>query len=291
MTLLERINQYRDDLTEGDQSLSRYIAKNYASLAYEPAASIAQKCNVSAATATRFFMKLGYENFAEVQREVREHIEQQLSSPLGRLETRTSVGTSMAELVLQTFHRDTDNLRMAGAGMQASRITGLAEILLQCRGTIYILGEKKAHAIAIYLYAQLNLCLDRVVLLKSENALMADRLLQVEADDVLLIIDVRRYIQSTLRVAETFKERSAQILTIGDSESSPISGIASFGVHCSVEGATLFDSYAALIFIANALSNVIAAQRSAETSKRLKEAERLWERFETFTHRKKNTLS
>lgn len=282
MTLLERIGQRREDLTESEQAIARYVAMNYASIAYEPAASIAQKCEVSAATATRFFVKLGYESFADVQREVREQIEQRLSSPLGRMSSMSTVNASMSDLVTQTMQRDLANIQAAGAGMLPSRIVGMAEILMQCRGSIYVCGEKKAHAIALYLYAQLNLCLDRVTLLTSERSLIADRLLQVGPDDLLLVIDVRRYVQSTLQAAETFRERSAQVLTIGDNEMSPIASIADFGIQCPVEGASLFDSYAALMFIANALCNVVAVQRKDEAKARLSEAERLWDRFETF---------
>ena len=282
MNLLERIGQRRDDLTESEQVLARYIAMNYAGLAYEPAAQIAQKCEVSPATATRFFTKLGYDSFADVQREVREQIKQRLSSPLGRLGTMVPDAASMTDLVTQTLERDLRSIQAAGAGMRTSRIAGMAEILVQSKGTLYIYGEKKAYAIAFYLYAQLNLCLDRVVLLTSERSLLADRLLQIGSDDILLVIDVRRYVCSTLYAAQTFSERSAQVLLLGDSETSPLAGMANFGIYCPVEGASLFDSYTALMFTANALSNVVAAQRKPETAERLKEAERLWARFETF---------
>lgn len=287
MNLLERIGQRRDDLTESEQALARYVAMNYAGLAYEPAAQIALKCEVSAATATRFFTKLGYDSFADVQREVREQIEQRLSSPLGRLDTMPTGQESLTELVTQTLERDIRNIQAAGAGMQASRIIGMAEILVQSKGTVYIYGEKKPHAIALYLYAQLNFCLDRVVLLTSDHALLADRLVRISADDILVVIDLRRYIRSTLHTAQTFAERSAQVLLLGDSDRSPLAGMANFGIFCPVEGASLFDSYAALMFTANALSNVVAAQRKAETTERLKEAERLWARFDTFALKSK----
>jgi DNA-binding MurR/RpiR family transcriptional regulator len=282
MNLLERIGLRRADLTESEQTLARYVAMNYAGLAYEPAAQIAQKCDVSAATATRFFTKLGYDSFADVQREVREQIEQRLSSPLVRLGSKGSNAESMTDLVAQTLERDLRNIQAASAGMQPSRIIGMAEILVQSKGTLYVYGEKKAHAVAFYLYAQLNLCLDRVVMLTSEQSLLADRLLQVGPDDSLLVVDPRRYARSSLYVAQTFSERSAQVLLLGDSETSPIAAMASFGIHCPVEGASLFDSYAALMFAANALSNVVAALRKTQIADRLKEAERLWSRFETF---------
>lgn len=288
MNLLERIGQRRDDLTESEQALARYVAMNYAGLAYEPAAQIAQKCDVSAATATRFFTKLGYDSFADVQREVRDQIEQRLSSPLGRLGTMASGDASLADMVARTVEQDLRAIQTAGSGMQPSRIIGMAEILVQSKGTLYIYGEKKAHAVAFYLYAQLNLCLDRVVLLTSERSLLADRLLQIGADDILLVIDVRRYVRSTLSAAQTFSERSAQVLLLGDSETSPLAGMANFGIYCPVEGASLFDSYTALMVMANALSNVVAAQRKAETAERLKEAERLWARFETFALKSKD---
>jgi len=283
MSLLERIGERREDLTDSEQAIARYIAMNYSSVAYDSAASIAQKCEVSGATATRFFTKLGYDSFAEVQREVRDEIAQRLSSPLTRLDSSLQADASAAGVFKLTLDRDLENIRLAAEGMQSSQVLGMAEILMQCRGTVFLYGEKKGYAVAFYLYTQLNLCLERVELLSTEQSLLPDRLLRIGPDDVLLVMDMRRYVRATVQAAHTFAERGAKVLLLGDSDASPLAKIADFGIYFPVEGAFLFDSYAALIFAANALSNVVAFQRKSETVARAKEGERLWDRFEIFS--------
>jgi len=282
MTLLERIGQHRDDLTDSEQAIARHIAMNYASVAYDSAASIAQKCEVSGATATRFFTKLGYDSFAEVQREVRDEISERLTSPLTRLDSSLGSGATAADVLARTLERDLDNLRLAAGGIQSNQLLGMAELLVQCRGTVFIYGEKKAYAIGFYLYAQLNLCLERVELLTAEQSLLPDRLLRVGPGDILLVVDMRRYVRVTQQAAQTFQERGAKVLVLGDSEASPLAAKADFGIYFPVDGAFLFDSYTALMFAANAISNIAAFQRKAETVARVKEGERLWDRFEIF---------
>ena len=282
MSLVERIGEHRDELTDSEQAIARYIAMNYTSVAYDSASSIAQKCEVSGATATRFFTKLGYDSFAEVQREVRAEISERLTSPLTRLDSTAGAAASAADVLALTLERDLDNLRLAAGGIQSDHLLGMAELLVQCRGTVFIYGEKKAHAIGFYLYAQLNLCIEHVELLTAEQSLLPDRLLRIGSDDILLVIDARRYVRTTLQAARTFRERGAKVLILGDSETSPLAKMADFGIYFPVEGAFLFDSYTALMFAANAISNIATFQRTAETAARVKEAERLWDRFEIF---------
>ena len=279
--LLDRIAAKRGSLTDSDAKIAQYIAKNYANLAYASATAIAQQTGVSPATAVRFFLKLGYGSFAEVTAEVRQSIEEQLSSPLNRLDTMAP-SSSLADIVSRTAERESELLRAALGGNQVAKILGLAELLLQVSGTIFILGERKAHAPALYLFAQLNLCLDRVRLLASTNSLMGDQLLDIGPDDALLVFDLRRYIKLTVSVAAAFKSRGAQVYVIGDNETSRIATSANFGVYSSVEGTAPFDSYSGIMAINNALTNVVAAGRKKTVQHRMQVAEETFQQLEIF---------
>lgn len=281
MHLLDRIAANRDVLTEGESKIARYIAANFGQLAFLSATAIGQNAGVSPATVVRFFSKLGYDGFNQVVAEVRRSVGDQLSSPLNRL-TTMSPSSSLADIVGRTAESASALTQAALRGNQVAKILGLAELLLQVEGTIYILGERKAHAAALYLFTQLNLCLDRVQLLSSMNSLIGDQILNVTEKDALLVFDLRRYIKLTVSVATSFKAAGSQIYVIGDNETSRIAALANFGVYSPVEGAAPFDSYIGILAINDALTNVIASGRKAIVQQKMKLAEETFHRLEIF---------
>ncbi|HEY8369919.1 MAG TPA: RpiR family transcriptional regulator, partial [Thermodesulfobacteriota bacterium] len=74
MNVLERIERRRAALTESERELAAFVVEHYPHVAFESATSIGQRVGVSAATVVRFFAKLGYEGFADVQRELRAEV-------------------------------------------------------------------------------------------------------------------------------------------------------------------------------------------------------------------------
>ncbi len=285
MNLLERIERRRAALTESERDLAGFVVEHYPQVVFESATSIGQRVGVSAATVVRFFAKLGYESFAEVQRELRQEVAARLHSPIQRLDATRDEPGEGTEILRQSFEVDLGNLQATYRSVDPAQLDALAERLVSPDGRVYVMGEKKAYGVAHYLHTQLNLALPDVVLLESGQSLLVDRLLRVSARDLLVAIDVRRYARATALAARRFHELGADLAVLTDSPLSPLAGLARFRLLITTAGAGVFDSYTAAVSLVNALVNAVAARRKQALHETLEQGEALWQAFQTFTAR------
>ncbi len=285
MNLLDRIERRRAALTESERDLSAFIVEHYPQVAFESATSIGQQVGVSAATVVRFFAKLGYDGFADVQRELRDEVAARLHSPIQRLDATREAPREAQELLRQSLGVDLGNLDATYRAVDPAQFQALVERLVKGTGRTFVIGEKKGYGVAHYLHTQLNLALPDVTLLESGQSLIVDRLLRVTAQDLLVAVDVRRYARATVLVAKRFRDLGADVAVLADSPLSPLSGLAKFKLPITTTGAGAFDSYTAVISLVNALVNGVAVHRKQELHDTLERGEALWQEFQTFTAR------
>ncbi|HEX7127747.1 MAG TPA: MurR/RpiR family transcriptional regulator [Thermodesulfobacteriota bacterium] len=285
MNLLERIERRRAALTESERELAAFVVEHYPHMAFESATSIGQRVGVSAATVVRFFAKLGYEGFADVQRELRAEVAARLHSPIERLDAAREAPDEASELLRQSLTVDLGNLEATYRGVDPEQFRLLVERLVAPGGRIYVMGEKKGYGVAHYLHTQLNLALPDVTLLESGQSLLVDRLLRLTEKDLLVAIDVRRYARATVLVARRFRDIGADVAVLADSPLSPLSGLARFRLPITTTGAGAFDSYTAAVSLVNAIVNGVAIRRKQALHDTLERGEALWQEFQTFTAR------
>ncbi len=285
MNLLERIERRRAALTESERDLAAFVVEHHPHMAFESATSIGQRVGVSAATVVRFFAKLGYDGFADVQRELRAEVAARLLSPIERLDATREAPGEANELLRQSLNVDLGNLQATYRGVDPEQFQALVERLVAPGGRTYVMGEKKGYGVAHYLQTQLNLALPDVTLLESGESLLVDRLLRVTAQDLLVAVDVRRYARATVLVAKRFRDIGADVAVLADSPLSPLSGLARFKLPITTTGAGAFDSYTAAISLVNAVVNGVAVRRKQELHETLERGEALWQEFQTFSAR------
>ncbi len=144
------------------------------------------------------------------------------------------------------------------------------------------MGEKKPRSIALYLYAQLNLCLDQVILV-SDNSFEADSLLDIGKQDIVVLLDVRRYLETTRHAADWCQQRGATLIVLSDSRSSPLYGRTAHHFAAATASAGAFDTYVGLMLVADALTNAVTVQDPEHTRLRLELGEEAWTRFGIFS--------
>ncbi len=282
---LDRLRARREDMTAREREIAAHLEAGYPHAGLESATALGERVKVSAATVVRFIAKLGYAGYPEFQREMRDEVQARLASPLQRLEAPSPDGlrpSGTTDVVGRTFETALAAVTRTYGFADRRAIETVAEELRRCRGRIWIVGEKKVRAVAHYLYAQLNLCLERVELLSSDAALTGDRLLEISPDDVMIAFDLRRYVTATLQAAGWALERGATLVVFADSTASPLFGRTPHRLLAATNSAGAFDSYVGLIFLADALTNVVALADPDRTRERLKVGEAAWTHFEVF---------
>ncbi len=282
MTLMERLETAQANFTARDQDIAHYLARNYPQAILQSASAIARTTGISAATVVRFFAKLGYDSFAQAQDEIRREVATKLNSPVDRIGLVDDPSASTAEFLARHLAAETDNLKATFGQVDPAAFDAVVAALLAARGRIYVIGEKDSYAIAYFIFSHLNLCRRDVVLLETGQAMLADRLLWVRPEDLLICVSIRRYSPNGLKVSAHFQQLGAPVVALTDSPLSPLVPLARHRLIVETVSVSVFDSFTALMSLAGALVGV-AARRSRDTlPATLKRGQELWNRFNTF---------
>ncbi len=282
---LDRLRARREDMTAREREIAAHLEGGYPHAGLESATAVGERLKVSAATVVRFIAKLGYSGYADFQREMRDEVQARLASPLQRLESPAPDGvrpSGATDVVGRTFETALAAVTRTYGSADRRMIETVSELLLGCKGRIWIVGEKKARAVALYFYAQLNLCLGEVNLVSTDGAFEADRLLEIGPDDVVIAFDLRRYVEATLKVAGWALQRGAALVVFADSSGSPLYGRTPYRLIAATNSAGAFDSYVGLMFLVDAVTNVVTLADPDRTRERLKRGEEAWSHFEVF---------
>ncbi len=268
-------------LTPQEKSLVLYIQREYPDCLLNSATSIAKRLGMSASTVVRFFAKLSYSSFQEMQREVRSEIMAKLPTPV----MRASVAPSQVHQGLSaSLSIDKQNMDAMQTELDEAAFERLIDrIVHPGRGMLYIAAAKNSRSIALHLATHLNMCVPNVKLLSADGAAMADSLLWAESKDTLLAFSIRRYSNTTYQAARHFKGLGAEIITFTDSPKSPIAKIASQNFRLFTHSDSPFDSCTAAFGLCTAIINATAARNWKKVQSTLRRGEQLWNDMGVFT--------
>jgi DNA-binding MurR/RpiR family transcriptional regulator len=284
MNFFDRIASRAKDFTQSEQTLVDYLIAHQPHGMLDSATGIAKKLSLSPSTVVRFFAKMGYASFAEAQRETRNEISSKLASPHQRIQLAKGQEHTLESLVENSFSSDIDNIQSTRASLDMKEFDAIARVLAKPRkgGKIYIAGAKNSYGVAHYLHTHLNMCMKDVTVLEAQHSMLADNLLWVNENDVLLAISIRRYAKSVLQAARHFKSTGARVLAITDSPLAPIAGVADHRLLIHTASTSPFDSFAAAFCLCNALIAVLSVRKKKDVDVLLERGEKIWEQVDTF---------
>lgn len=285
MTLLDRLRAHRTNTTSRERDVARYFEEGYPHAGLQSATAVAERLGVSAATIVRFIAKLGYSGYADFQRELREEVSARLASPLQRLEAPhpAPAGVGSGDVATRTFNAALAALTRTYGALDRGALEEAAAALDHCKGRIWLIGEKKGRSIALYLFAQLNLCLPNVSLLSTDASFGADALLDAGPADVAVLIGMRRYVREGLNAANWCMSRGAKLIVLSDSATAPVFDRDCIRLVAVSSTAGAFDSYVAFMLMADMLTNAVTEINPERARTRLSLGERAWGEFEVFT--------
>lgn len=227
-TVAERLHKFFDALTRAERQLADLILENYPVSGLGSITSVAENAAVSTPTVARMVQKLGYSGFPEFQAELRRELEAKISDPIAKRE-------SWAEKAPEghILNRFTDaviqNIRQSLAQLETETFDQSCALMADTNRALYIVGGRITRALADYFYLHMQVIRPGVTHIQSNSNAWPHYLLDIREGDVLVIFDVRRYENSTLKMAEMGAKQGAKIVLFTDQWRSPVSKYAD---HC-----------------------------------------------------------
>lgn len=274
MQIDERIMNAYAKLTPREKQLAEVVLRAQSSLSSYTAAELADTAGVSAATAARFFRRLGYSTYNEARLHSRRKAG--WGSPFEHLQDTPQQEGDFHHHVAQ----DSENLSRTLETIDVSQIEEAVGYLAQAR-RIWIVGYRNSRALAQYAHMLLlNFSSDVHLLPRDAGASLGEDLASLRSDDVVLVMAMRRRPRVLGGIVTIAREAGAPVIMISDPTLGETGADATVALRCQHKGAGIFDSMVVPISLINHLCARLVAIKGAALKERLAGIERLHERVD-----------
>lgn len=270
--IVQRIHEAYEKLSEGERKVADIILVAPSELAVCNAFELAARAEVSNATVTRFFQRLGYGNFEEARQDARRlratgsplfagHSASRTSDPISRL---IQEETAVLEASLSRVNPLT--IREIGAA-----VVGAARIRT--------LGYRNSHFLAEYVTANLAQMRPGVAPLLLPGQTESEGIAMLGPEDLAIVVGLRRRPAGFSRIVEAIAARGTPILLLSDETIRSAPAHATWSLNCVVDTPQFADSYVGALSVLRLIS--IEAKRALDLAghRHLQEVEELRDRL------------
>ncbi len=284
VSILERIQESKDDLSPKQASVAKFILDNIRDFGIISMSSseIARKSGVSEASVSRLATRLGYRNFQELQEAIRKQIQEQFASHPFRMES--GVDTTQPAY-LRVFNLEQclmqETLKSLKPEVFETSVNLLCEaedvLLVGCPPNDFLVG-----------YAHSFLCLyrDRVHTIRRLDLPSLGMLMDsLPRRSVALAFSFPRYPQNTQRIVEILHKRGVSVIGITDSEFAPIIPLVDQYLITPHKYLIITDPFASTMALIHSLIVGMFTKNPAQYRKRLRKYEEYANRTDIFINK------
>lgn len=234
------------------------------------ATELADRAGASKAAVSRFVKRLGYGDFREMQREIRQA--QMTGDPI----FLSAVPGGGQGGLSQHLERDIASLRDTIEQIDATKVEEISRKILSARRVV-CLGFRNSYVFANYLRRQLILIRPDVALIPGAGQMLMEDFGDLGPDDLLITVGLRRRSAQLARAMELFSDRGVPIAYITDRRAVRTREFATWVFACQVRGTSLFDSYVGVVSLLNFLATRTYHASGRQGRHRLSEIEDMLE--------------
>jgi len=283
--LLQRLSQL-EDMTPSERKLAALFQREYPQLAFDNLTDIGEKAEVGKATVTRFVQRLGYLNFYEFSKTLREEVVHHMDSPLHRLNQLSQAVPSANPD--QIFSRYLDsaitNLQRTKELHSGKNFGTAVDLLTDTKRPLFLMGAVSAEGLMSYFSILLGYFRDNVILLNGNVSTIAHRITKLSPDAVLFTFSYDRYPKITGTTMRVFRQAGCQTILITERRSSPLLRHTTVPIIVEAEGPGMFKSRCSGIAAMEALLAAMTPRFSDKITRRLESMTRLFSEFDVYFH-------
>ncbi len=281
ITVADQLRQHTESLTRLERQLTDVILQNYPVSGLGSITSLAEAADVSTPTVARLVQKLGYNGYPEFQQALRAELDETISSPLTK--RAKWVDTAPDEHILNRFTKAViDNISQSLGEVDPNVFDQACDLVSDPKRRVFVVGGRITRTLADYFFLHLQVIRDQVTHVASNSNAWPHYLLEVNRGDVIVIFDIRRYENSTLRLAEMASERNAKLILFTDQWTSPVAQIADITFRNRISVPSAWDSNVTSMLVAEALIAQVQERDWKTTSARMEALEEMFDRTRFF---------
>ncbi len=283
-SLRDKIIAQFDAMSPQLQQAARHVLENPQEAALVSMRGLARNAGVQPATMTRLAKFLGLTGYDDIRAHYSQAIRHRADGFAARAMERDAAslieGGGLAQQMLQRLAAQIAGL---SEPQSLARLQSVADHL-NAASKIYVLGLRSCHSVAWHFHYVMTLLGDKTVHLDGPAGTGADGLLRAGPQDVLLAISISPYSVQTLELADLAREKGMTVLSITDSEVSPLIAISKACVLFSTESQTFFHTLTPAIAVSEVLCGMLAAFNRPAALEALQLADRHLKSLNTYAN-------
>jgi len=280
-TIAERLQAAFDTLTRAERQLADTLLQNYPVTGLASITHLAKAAAVSTPTVVRMVQKLGFSGFPEFQSALRGELEARISDPISKRDTWVKAAPEG-----HILNRFTDavisNISQTLTQIDLETFEDACALLADPERRVFVAGGRITHALAEYLFLHMQVLRAGVTHVHAMSSSWAHDLLDLHEGDVVVIFDVRRYENSTLKLAELARDRGAKIILFTDQWRSPVHEFAACTFCGRIVVPSAWDSLVTLMLMLEAMIAEVQERTWDSTRSRMEELEGMFDRTKLF---------
>lgn len=279
MNIYQMIAEKMPMMSKSQKKLATYILENTNTVPFYTVATLSKRAGVSEASVVRFAVFLGFSGYRELQSEMQQSVQKQLTTR-ERIKISSQVYDDSDQGIYDIFKDDIANIRSTMENLDTKALLDAVDLLLKGK-EIYISANRSSVSLGMFLEYYLDIILGNTHLLGPVE-IKPEVLHRLNEKDVVVGISFARYSMSTVNMMSYAKELNATTIAITDNLRSPLIPHADVVLTASSQLPTFFDSYVAPLSLINTLITFVGQKRMEESEERLEKLEDIWDRFGTF---------
>jgi len=260
-------------LTSAESKIVQALLDDYPMSGLGTATRLASRAGVSDPTVTRLMIKLGFSGFAEFQSKLLAEVEARLLSPLLMLEVKRPRPSDETAPALAYFHSISDSLDRTKTAVPSQSYVRAVEMLLECKGQVFLLGGRFSRHVASMLAAHLIQLRPGIRDIGALTPADFDLLIDMGKRDLLVVFDYRRYQSDVVDFAQQAHRHGVDILLFTDPSHSPIADIATLTMVATTDAHSPFDTLATAVAQVEAVCAHALDSRGQAARRRIEEIE------------------
>ncbi len=278
--ILSILQEKESSFSKGQKRIASYIMDSYDKAAFMTANRLGKTVGVSESTVVRFAVDLGFDGYPSMQKAMQEMVLNRLTS-VQRLEVANDrIGDQ--DVVSMVLHSDMEKLRQTEEVVDRTEFREAVAAILKAK-RLYILGVRSVAPLANFLGYYLNYMFNNVHVISGFSAgEMFEKIVGVNADDVIIAFSFPRYSAPTTKGARYCRSAGATVIGITDSKLSPLGQCSDHVLVAKSDMVSLVDSLVAPLSLVNALIVAVASKREKELAQTFANLERIWDEYDVY---------
>ena len=276
--ILYLINDKYDTFSKMHRKLADYILDNSEKAILMPISELADESNVSEATIGRFTYKLGYSGYKEFQKALLDSIKYTLTT-LQRLDVSRELSEN--KLIHTQVNSDVNDINTTFSNLDPLIIIEAAKLIDKSK-RIFIFGLRTSNVLSQYLGHYLRMMGFEVILIESTLTEPYEYLINMNKEDVLICVSYPRYSQKTIQNIKFVYDKGYKIISITDSETSPVYEYSNISLIARSSMNSFIDSLVSPLVLINTLVLAISAITSRNVKESFRELEEFWDINKTY---------